>query len=403
MVNIKPFRGYLYNTALTGGISRVIAPPWDIIDDREEAGLLGSSEWNVIRLISQKLDPSQADGVFLKWISGRILVEDSSPAFYFLKHTFSYMGKSYERKGIFGLLQIEDFSRGNIIPHENVFEKNHENRYRLIEKCLANFSPVFMLYQDAKDAIGRIVEKAPVMMEGEMKGDSLEFGRIDSRRDIEEITGVLSPGKLFIADGHHRYQAAFRFYMDNPGDKNSRVLVFLANIESTGLMILPTHRYIAGNVSFAGKKEVFEKYFHVEKSGGLEDMSARMESGRQGHSFGVYEKGDFHVITLKPGDIPFDPAGPGDHSKEWLSLDNVILKNLVIDRILGAGEREVIFNASAQAILDEYSRRNEGVVFFVNPVSKESFLKISMNGEKMPQKSTYFYPKVPTGFVIHRF
>jgi len=403
MVKIKPFKGYLYNSGKTGDISGVIAPPWDIISDEEEKELLSSSEWNIIRLISQKILPSDADRSFQDWIKEDILVKDAADSFYFLRHKFSLMGKTYERKGIFALLKIEDFSKGNIIPHEHVFEKYHNNRYKLIEKCRANFSPVFMLYQDFGKKIEGIMDKSPVLCRGKMKGDSLEFGRIDSLRDKELVTDLLSPGKLLIADGHHRYQAAYRFYTDNPDARNSHVLVFLANLESSGLIILPTHRYIPYDVSFEVEKDSFEKYFHVEKTSGLDGMFKKMEENKGKHAFGIYEKGLFSVITLKDAEQPFQKTGNREHSRDWLSLDNVILKDVIINRIFRLGEKEIMYNASHEYLLSEYARRKEGVIVFVNPVSKESFLKISLNGEKMPQKSTYFYPKVPTGLVIHKF
>lgn len=402
MIEVKPFKGYLYNPAQVESISSVIAPPWDIIDAADEKKLISSSEWNIIKLISRKILPSEADSLFQKWIKEKILIKDASDSFYFLRHKFSCGGKTFERKGIFALLKIDGFENGNVIPHEHVFEKHHTNRYRLIEKCLANFSPVFMLYRDKEKKIEKTIDKTPVLREGMLKDDSLKFGRIDSKKEIRAITEILNPGKLLIADGHHRHQAAYRFYQDNPQEKNSYVLVFLSNLESSGLIILPTHRYIPYRVSFRDNLASFERYFSVEKAGSREDMYKRMSDNFAKHAFGIFEKGVFYAITLKDSCI-MQEYKHLNYSEEWLSLDNVILKNIILEKVLNLGEKEILYHASEEYLLEEYGRKKDGFIVFVNPVSKEKFLKISLNNEKMPQKTTYFYPKVPTGLVIHKF
>lgn len=403
MVQINSFKGYLYNTDITGNISRVIAPPWDVIDDEAEEKLYSSSEWNVIKIISQKISPPDANSSFQEMINKNILIQDKTASFYYLKHSFFHNGEVIERLGTFALLKIEDFQKGNIIPHEHVFEKYHTNRYKLIKECHANFSPVFMLYNDKENKLEDIIGRTPTFLEGNLNGDKLKFGRIDNPEDIKIVTDTINSKKLFIADGHHRYQAAFRFFTDNPDEKNSRLLIFLSNLNSPGLMILPTHRYLPYDVSFADNLHMFEKYFLVEKVGGLEDMSKKMLNNLKKHIFGVYEKNNFYLITLKEDKNIIQSSNNNGHSEEWLSLDNVLLQNIIFDKILQLSGKEIFYSASAEYLLNEYSIRKKGVIFFVNPISKESFLKISLNGEKMPQKSTYFYPKVPTGLVIHKF
>ena len=403
MVEIRPFRGYLYNPGVVKDISSVVAPPWDVIDGEEEKRLLSSSEWNVIRLISQGIRPSEAESRFHGWIRERVLIRDGSDSFYSLRHNFSHAGKIVERKGIFALLKIEDFKKGNIIPHEHVFEKYHNNRYKLIEKCRANFSPVFMLYADREKRIEDIIDRTPVECEGAMKEDRFRFGRIGALGDVERIKSIINPEKLLIADGHHRYQAAYRFYADNPDETNGYILVFLANLESPGLMILPTHRYIPHDVSFLRSMASFEEYFHVEKAGGMDAMFEKMGKLLDKHAFGIYEEGSYYLINLKDAGKTLQEFGQDGHSTEWLALDNVILKNIILDRILNLGEKEISYHASPEYLLAGYGRRKKGFIAFVNPVSKDAFLKISLNNEKMPQKTTYFYPKVPTGLVINKF
>ncbi|MBN1445713.1 MAG: DUF1015 domain-containing protein [Candidatus Omnitrophica bacterium] len=403
MAEIKPFRGYAYNKEKIKDISTVIAPPWDVIDEEAEKRLRALSPWNIINLISGGADPERAKELFEAWIGQNILVREEEERFYFGRHRFSWQGKHFVRKGVFALIRLEDFGAGSVIPHEEVFEKHHANRYRLIEKCRANFSPVFMLYRDESRTMEKIIEVSVPDAEGMIgDGDSFAFGRIEGEGNTSTVKELLSRGKLIIADGHHRYQAALRYYKDNPAPENGFVLVFLVNIESPELLIMPTHRYVTHDVSFAGNKSLFEKHFDVEGVSSRGAMFEKMQKEERAGIFGVYEKGEFYIIKLKNlGDIR-KYAG-GDFSDRRLSLDTVILHSFVIDEILKPCADGVFYHQSPGYLLNEYDRRKTGVIFFLNPVGKKQFADICLNGELMPQKTTYFYPKVPSGFVINRF
>lgn len=403
MAEIKPFRGYTYNREKIKDISGVIAPPWDVIDAEAEKRLRSLSPWNVIHLISGGADPAQVKELFERWIEQGVLVRESEECFYYGRHRFSWQGKSFVRKGVFALLRLEDFGAGSVIPHEKVFEKYHTNRYRLMEKCRANFSPVFMLYRDDSRKIENLIESSVPDAEGMMgEGDSFAFGRIKGENNISTVKELLSSGKLIIADGHHRYQAALRYYKDNPAPENSFVLVFLANIESPELLVMPTHRYVTPDVSFAGNKPFFEKYFDVEDVSSPEAMFERMKKEERAGVFGVYEKGKFYVISLRDLSDVRKYAGE-DVSDMWLSLDTVILHSFILEGILKPGADGLFYHQSAEYLLKEYGKRKTGVIFFLKPVGKKQFADICLNGELMPQKTTYFYPKVPSGFVINKF
>lgn len=403
MAEIKPFRGYTYNQGKIKDIGKVIAPPWDVVDAEAEERLRGLSPWNIIHLISAGADPAQVKELFEKWIEQGVLVMENEERFYYGRHRFSWQGKSFVRKGVFALLRLEDFGAGSVIPHEKVFEKYHTNRYRLIEKCRANFSPVFMLYRDDSGRMENIIENSVPDAEGVMgEGDSFAFGRIESEENTSAVKEILSKGKLIIADGHHRYQAALRYYKDNPAPENSFVLVFLVNIESPELLVMPTHRYVTTDVSFAGNKPLFEKHFKVEEVSFADAMFGKMNKEERAGVFGVYEKGKFYVISLKNLD-DVKKYAEGSFSDRWLSLDTVILHSFIFNGIIKPGAEGLFYHQSAEYLLREYEKRNAGVIFFLRPVGKKQFADICLNGELMPQKTTYFYPKVPTGFVINKF
>lgn len=403
MVEINPFRGYTYNLEKVRDISTIIAPPWDVIDPETEKHLKALSGWNVINLISANINPSTVKDTFEQWLSEDVLIRDTQESFYFSRHNFSWMDRRFNRQGIFALLRLQDFSSGNVIPHEKVFEKYHTNRYNLIKTCRANFSAVFMLYRDESHLIDGLIDNAIPDVEGKMGNDELvSFGRIKDVAEIDRIKNLLAPGRLIIADGHHRYQGALQYYRDNPDPKNSFVLVFLVNIESPGLLILPTHRYVKSGLSFLEKKSVFEKYFEIEKMKSQTAMFLRMHQNREKKTFGIYEKGKFYTIILKDKD-EVQRFMPKNFSQQWQMLDTVILHSFIFTVLFNTPVPELFFHQSADYLLNEYNKTNSGVIFFLNPVDRKQFMDIAYSGELMPQKTTYFYPKVPTGLVIHRF
>lgn len=380
MVEFKPFKGYLYNPEKVESISKVIAPPWDLIDEEIEERLILQSEYNIVKIISKNFNPEQAYKRFYEWIEKKILIEDEMENFYFMKTEFEFEGKRYERYGIFGILKLEDFEKGNIIPHERIFKKYTDNRYKLIEKCKANLEPVFMVYSDKEFKIEEILKEEKFFFSGEINKEKFWFGKV--RR--EKIMEIMKLQKLFIADGHHRYNASLQYYKDNPQEKNNYILVYLTNIESEGVLILPTHRYIPCEVELKLNCNIFDLIEVQDK----EEMKNLMR-GEGNNIFGVFIDGKFFVLKIK---------------EKLDGLNTEILHNFIIKDFLKIKEnREFLYHSSEEYLLKEYEKVGKGIIFFLNPVKKEEFLKICLSGKIMPHKSTYFYPKVPSGLVIYKF
>jgi len=299
MVEISPFRGYRYNPDRVKEIDRVIAPPWDVIDNGMERYLRELSPVNIINLISKNCNPDDVKKKFDEWISNEILISDIEKGFYFVKHHFIWMGQEFTRKGFFTLLRIEDFTTGNVIPHEKIFEKYSTNRYQIIQRCRTNFSPVLMLYQDNSFAVEGIIEQSSVISKCyTVDRELFEFGRIVKSEDINTIKDIVSKGNLIIADGHHRYSAALKYYKDNPSLENSFVLVFLINIDAPEVLILPTHRYLPSSVSFIDKMDVFKKYFYITEVTDVKTIYKIMDR-EESNALGVYESDRFYAITLR--------------------------------------------------------------------------------------------------------
>lgn len=407
MANIQPFSGFRYNKKLIGDLGTVLAPPWDVINQNQQADLVQCSPYNIIHLIARNADPKKVKTILRKWRSDSILVSDKEAGFYYLKHTFTYQGDQLTRQGIFGLLELEDFSSGNIIPHENIFPEQRDNRYRLIEECRANFSPVFLLYQDPDRIMEKIKLDLAESSETKFNGDHLQFLRITGKNIIQEITGFFGDRKLFIADGHHRYQAALKFYQNNPSPENKYVLVYLAGLGSPELIICPTHRYLLTAESLEERRPDLEKFFEVQKVDSQAEMFKRMRQTKDNLSrFGICDCKNFFVLILKNRNYIQDylPAG---HSEIYRFLDVVILHEVILKQILGWREagtgKEIEYERDAEKLLEKQRKNKKGLIFFLNPVPQEQLLAIINNHEVMPHKSTYFFPKVPSGLVLHLF
>jgi len=394
MVEILPFKGIIYNIEKIKNISYVISPPWDMINDEIEKKLLSLSDYNIVKLIYKENYPEYVNEIFINWIKEKILIEEEKEYFYFLKGNFEYEGKVYKRIGIFGILKIEDFVKGNIIPHERIFPKYSDNRYKLLEKCRANFCPVFMLYKDKNFEVEEIVERYRFLYKGDINNENFEFGRIEIEKDIEKIKNFFKKKIIFIADGHHRYFASLNFYKNNPERKNSFILVYLSNIESEGVLILPTHRYIPSDAEI----NFDEKFIDVSEVENLREIEKKIKNNEKERIIGMFYNEKFYILEIK-------------NYKKFLEedltlskIDTYVVDNFIIKNFVKINENvEFIYHSSKEFLLEEYKKRKKGIIFFLNPVEKDVFIEVCLTGKIMPAKSTYFYPKVPSGLVIYKF
>jgi len=392
MVEIKEFKGFLYNIEKIKDISKVIAPPWDLINDEIKEKLVNMSEWNIANLISKNLSPDKVAEKLRLWLKKRIFLQDKEETVYYMKMCFEFEGKKFERKGIFCLLKVEEFENKNIIPHEKIFTKYVDNRYKLLEKCNANFCPVFMVYQDKNFEIESMIEKGKIYFEGKtLNSELFEFGCIE-KKDIERIKEIFKEKVVFIADGHHRYNASLMFYKNNPEEKNKYLLVYLTNIESEGLMILPTHRYIPSDVNLKFYKNFIED-FRVKS---LEEMEKILSIDEE-RKIGMFYNGSFYILKLKNYEKLLK-------ENLYSELDSYLLDEFIIKNFVEIKENvEFYYHTSKEYLLNEYKKRKKGVIFFLNSVKKDLFVEMCLKNKLMPQKSTYFYPKVPSGLVIYIF
>ena len=281
MAEIIPFKGLRYNEELVGNISNVVTPPYDVISPEEQANYYNISEYNCIRLeLSKEMagdDDSnnkytRAAQTLQKWIDNRVLLEEENPCIYIYQQEFSLSStERYIRTGFIALVRLEEFSKGIILPHENTLSKPKEDRLNLMRACGANFSQVFSLYDDENKDIAKVFEeycssnKPVISIEKGIAGSPERVWAISDGDIIDKIKNIMADKKLFIADGHHRYETALA-YRDELREKNPNhtgnelynyVMMMLVDIDDPGLVVLPTHRMVSNIDNF--DEEIFFK------------------------------------------------------------------------------------------------------------------------------------------------
>ncbi|HXG49788.1 MAG TPA: DUF1015 domain-containing protein [candidate division Zixibacteria bacterium] len=431
MARIAPFRGVFYNPKKIRDLSKVIAPPYDVISPEEQERLHRKSPYNFVWLdLSRGPDAyAAAAGLFQSWQNEGILQRDPEPAVYFLRHAFSLKdGERRERLGFFALARLQDFADGDIRPHEKTLEAPKQDRLRLMIACNAQLSPIFALYAERKQAINQMLAErvegvAPRL---EVKTDAGEECRLWSVTDadlIREIRRAMQEQPLIIADGHHRYEAALayrdRCRAERPEASGREafnyVMAYFANAHDENVVILPTHRLVRGYAPqpFLRLEETLQKYFYIEPypktPEGRRWFLKALESGRKKHRLvGASFKRDPRYLILRLKNKRIMQRLAKDLSAPLRELDVTLLHRLILETILGldpqrqASGETIRYSQDADAVLDALEKEDYQAAFILAPPNAEDVLTVAHSGETMPQKSTYFYPKLPSGLIVNK-
>lgn len=422
MAKIFPFHGYRYNQKKVVDLDRVVAQPYDKIDAQMQQDYYESSPYNIIRLILGKEDNryQSAANYLEKWIKNEILIRDHNPGFYFYTQEYEVGGEKFIRKGIIGLGELE--SGEGVKEHENTLEGPKADRLKLIRAAEANFGHIFMLYSDPENQINNLLSdmlnKKPLF---EVKDKDKNLHRVWQIKDselIENIQQKMRNKDLYIADGHHRYQTALNYQKecrekgweaDGVESFNHRLMTFI-NMDDPGLKVLPTHRLLYGieDFEFNSFLENIKEDFEIKKFKNKDKLYNFMDDNTDKNVFGFKAAGaqNFYSFVFKNKDV-LNKVGE-EHSPEYKKLDVSILHNIILDKYLGIGEKELKAKSNLDYIryrdnaLEKLESDKYQAAFILNPTSVEEVKKISDNGEKMPQKSTDFYPKLLTGLVINK-
>lgn len=430
MAKILPFKGTLYNNKKIKHLEQVMAPPYDVISHRMREELYRAHSHNIVRVILGKEEKgdnkkknkyTRAAAFLEKWYSDGILKENGRSAIYIYEEDYLYRGELKKRIGFISLMRIEDPASGLVLPHEYTFSKPKEDRLNLIRVTKANTSPIFCIYQDDRDKITKIlkryVSKDKPAIDIHIEGVTHKLWRITDGATIGKIKKEFEDKQVFIADGHHRYEVALA-YRDEMrkrlGVRRARdfenVMVYFSNLTDENLVIFSTYRVVRklGASDWEEARKELSVYFDIEEVKDKDSMFKALESAGEAYAFGAYFKNRrFYILRLKDEKV-LDEVIKVDKSREWKRLNVTVLHLLVFDHILEIekfldNDMNIIYTRDEDHAVDLVSKGECDIAFFQLPTKVSQVRNIARNGDRMPHKSTYFYPKLLTGLVINRF
>lgn len=439
MAKIRPFRGIVYNMEKAGEIENLVCPPYDIITHEQQQSLYRKSPYNVVRLEFGLESPAdteddnrytRARALFEEWLGSGILIEKSRPGLYVYEMEYALGGEVKRLRGFICLVRLEEYDSGVVRPHETTLSGPKTDRLKLLRACRAGFSQIFSLYSDPMGKVSGMLSAGLSNPEIEVKNSDGVVHRLWTVTDqavIEAVAKEMADKPFFIADGHHRYDTALNYRNERRrlagsftgGEPYNYIAMFLAGLEDPGLTILPAHRVLFNLNDFDPKGFVqkLSRYFYIERidfdrKSEPKDRRTMLDTmadrAARAHIFGMRLKGEnsYYLITLRDKTV-MDGLIP-DKSPAYRKLDVSILHHLIIDRLLGIKIEthklglNIEYIKDADIAVEKIQDGSAEVVFFMNPTKVSDVKDVAMAGERMPQKATYFYPKLLTGLVINR-
>ncbi len=435
MAEIHAFRGWRYDLGHIGTLSDVVAPPYDVIDPALQQHLYKRHPANVIRLELNREEPgddpfnnryTRAAWFFNNWRREGVLRQEADPSFYVYFQTFDVEGRRWTRRGFIGLLRLEPLGEGMVFPHEETHAAAKEDRLHLLEACQANISPIFALYPDpqqqAQPLLEELVAGRPALTAVDHLGVEHQLWPVSDVTQIARLTALLGQQPIYIADGHHRYETAlnYRNRLAERGALSSLhpaqfVMTMFVSMADEGLLILPTHRLFRGLPALHSDelRQRLSDYFETRMVGEGIDLAHLVweqmrEQGTQ-EQLAFFTAPDERWLLARlaqRGQQAMDQLA-ADHCPSWRRLGVAILHRLVVETLLGAPALPTptyvhCVDELIQAFAEDRSPSDPyTLAALVMPASVEHIQQVSQAGERMPAKSTYFYPKLLTGLVFY--
>jgi uncharacterized protein (DUF1015 family) len=419
MATIRPFQGLRY-TANAGELDQLVAPPYDVLSKEERDEYAAQSPHNIVHLtIPEQKDDDRSKFIkyarsaadLAEWRRNGALKEDAKPTFYRYRQTFKIPGdtKDYSRIALIALIKVEPYEKGVVLPHEQTFPKHKEDRLRILEATRAHLECIFGLFEDDGGAVHGQIVVAPEASRVEVTTDDCVHHSLELIQDLEvnaALVQALKDKKVWIADGHHRYETALTFRA-NLGEKPGPVaedfmMMALSSMSDPGLVLLPTHRIVPKMpISENQLDDRLQKYFNLRKVPNVALLRELEELNLPDtRAFAVaLPSGHGLVATLEePEDALQWITGEG--SDRLKLLDVTILHELIFGRLLDLHGLDFFsYTRNPQEALDAV-KHGADAAFLMNPPTVEDMRLIALGGEKMPQKSTYYYPKILSGLVL---
>lgn len=432
MAEVQPFRGWRYDLAQVGSLSDVTAPPYDVIGPEQQKELYQQHPCNVVRLILNREEPGDAStdarykraADFLRhWQSEGILTREGDDAFYVYHQEFDWEGQHFVRRGFLGRVRTEEFGKGKIFPHEQTMSGPKADRLLLTQACKMNLSPVFGLYPDSDNAVQAPLEKAIAGKTPLEATDHLgvlhRFWPVTDGVTLNAVRALMNEKSIFIADGHHRYETSmnYRNGLKSEGrwkgesDPSNFVLMMFVGMSDPGLAILPTHRLVSGlpDLTAEDVKGALAGYVELEETGsgkaGAERAWELIETDGEQNVFGFGTAKDGKWLFGRVKDWSIMKTLAADQTAAWHALGVSILHKLILDHLVQKKYPEAKLQFKYVHLLDETieAQRDKTcqLACLVPPAQISHVEEIASKFEKMPAKSTFFYPKLLSGLVFN--
>ncbi len=417
MAEIKEFKALRF-TDKAGDIGALCCPPYDIIGSEEKARFLEKNEHNIIKLELPQPDSAgyaAAADTLKEWLDSEIVECEKEDSIYIYEEKFEVAGRKYSFRGFVCRVKLAEFSEGVVLPHEETLSKAKTDRFNLLNATGCSFSQIYSLYSDTEGKTSRLIDDLsqdkPIHSFTDSDGVTHSLWVINKGEQTAELCRQFEERKLYIADGHHRYETAlnFRRYLKENGidcPSAEYVMMFLIDMENSGLVVFPTHRIVKDlkNFNSGSLIDACHKYFDVEQTELIEEKLAKAyEDGKK--AFGYYDGEKKYLITLRDITV-LDKLYP-EKSEYLRRLDVTVLHSLVLEELLGIDKANMANQVNltyTRDINEAYTaaENNANCCFILNPTRMSEIAGVAAAGEKMPQKSTYFYPKLTTGLVMNK-
>jgi uncharacterized protein (DUF1015 family) len=429
MAEVRPLRAVRYDPARVGDLAQVITPPYDVISPQGQATYYERNPSNVIRLELGKEEASdttlnnvytRAAATLAEWRLQGILRQDETPGYYLYQQKFTYHGQHFTRTSLLARVRLEPWSARVILPHENTLAKAKDDRLKLYRACATNLSPIMSLYDDPQGRMRRLLNSyTPETQVVDEVGEQHFLHPIIDEQQIALIQDFFAQRQLYIADGHHRYETALAYQQElleqrrglHPDDAVNFTLMALIDVDDPGMLVLPTHRMLfhLGQEALAALSvEKLGAYFSVQV---LEDVNTSDEiqqrlaqAGQQGTALALKTKAQTMLLTLnEQGRARMISS---EHSEAWNVLDVAIAQKLVLEDTLGLRSEDMTagtylrYTHDARQALDVLHDGDAQAVLFLNGTPLRQVCDVAQADDRMPQKSTYLYPKLITGLVM---
>lgn len=435
MPEIQAFRGLRYNLAQVGSLSDCVAPPYDVVDTALQDHLYQLSPFNFLQLERNRPEPGdsqpdtiydRAGRIFRNWRTEGILQHEPDPALYVYHQIFDLHGQTITRRGFMAVVKLQRFGEGNIYPHEQTHASAKEDRLKLIRATRANLSPIFGLYPDPDNAIQLRLETEIAGAHGIEATDHLgvlhRMWPVRDIKTIQEVTAKMADRDMFVADGHHRFETACNYrdelHAQSPLDAEhpaNYVMTTLISMSDPGLIVLPTHRLLHGIPDFTTEElhQRLSPYFDCELVGRGPDAAgavwAELDRLDEQWILALYSSasGEWTRISARQEAADRMAAISTDHSSDWQGLGVALLHRLILEDLLGLKAFPTpTYVHQVGEVIDGLHGRLEGnlrypLAALVMPATIEHIQNLSVHQERMPAKSTYFFPKLVSGMVVH--